>query len=200
MARILDAHQVPHLPLEEVRRVPQSREGGDLRIVVGDLGIHLDHAAGRVVLDVVDALEMVFPVDRSDAREVLEPERVFQERTHRDQVASIDHDLDEPLPHHLGGLQFRTERAFQLRKDLLLGHGDGAAGDLRRLCDRGGHIWMTSSFLSAYWVATNMIPRNRKIENLATGDAEFKSPPQAKAHRRRKTAATSKTTKIRANM
>src|SRR5437667_4627383 len=200
MARVLDAHQVPHLPFEEVRRMPQSREAVNLRIVIRDLRIHLDHAAGRVVFDVVDALEMVLPVDRGDAREVLEPERVFQERAHRDQVAPIDHDLDEPVPHRLGGLQFRTERGLQLRKDLLLGPGDGAAGDLRRLRDCGGHIWMTSSFLSAYWVETNMIPRNRKIENLATGDAEFKSPPQAKAHRRRKTAATSKTTKIRANM
>src|SRR2546428_14195495 len=106
----------------------------------------------------------------------------------------------EPLPHDLGGLQLRTERRVQLRKDLLLGPGDGASRDRRRLCDRGAHIWMTSSFLSAYWVATNMIPRNRKIENLATGDAEFRSPAQAKAHRRRNTAATSKTTKIRANM
>src|SRR2546425_2014075 len=200
MARVLDAHQVPHLPFEEVCGVPESRQSVDLRIVVGDLRIHLDHAAGRVVLNVVHALEMVFPINRSDAREVLEPERVFQERAHRDQVASIDHDLDEPLPHHLGGLQFRTERGVQLRKDLLLGPGYRASRDLWCLRDRGAHIWMTSSFLSAYWVATNMIPRNRKIENLATGDAEFKSPPQAKAHRRRKTAATSKTTKIRANM
>src|SRR5437867_5077773 len=200
MARVLDAHQVPHLPFQEVRRVPQSREGGDLRIVVRDLRVHLDHAAGRVVFDVVDALEMVLPIDRGDAREVLEAERVFQEGADRDQVASIDHDLDEPLPHNLGGLQLRAERGLQLRKDFILGPGDGAARDLRHLRDRSGHIWMTSSFLSAYWVATNIIPRNRKIENLATGDAEFKSPPQAKAHRRRKTAATSKTTKIRANM
>src|SRR2546426_465135 len=171
MARVLDAHQVPHLPLEEVRRVPQSREGGDLRIVVGNLRIHLDHAAGRVVLDVVDALEMVFPVDGSDAGEVLEPERVFQERAHRDQVASIDHDLDEPLPHDLGGLQLRTERGDQLRKDLLLGPGDGASRDLRCLRDRGAHIWMTSSFLSAYWVAKN-VPRgniNATTAKMRTG-------------------------------
>src|SRR2546422_6593673 len=143
---------------------------------------------------------MVFPVDGSDAREVLEPERVFQERTRGAKVASIDPDLDEPLPDDLGGLQLRTERGAQLRKDLLLGPGDGASRDVRRPRDRGAHIWMTSSFLSAYWVATNMIPRNRKIETLATGAAEFNSPPQANAHRRRKTAATSKTTKIRANM
>src|SRR5207245_11697608 len=96
MARVLDAHQVPHLPFEEVRRVPHSREGGDLRIVVGDLRIHLDHASGRVVLYVVDALEMLLPVDGGDAGEVLERERVFHEREHRDKAASI---YDYPYEH-----------------------------------------------------------------------------------------------------
>src|SRR5438309_323293 len=86
-------------------------------------------------------------------------------------------------------------------EDLLFNGRHGTARDHhRRPSDDRAHIWMTSSFLSAYWVATNMIPRKRKIENLPTGDAELSSPPHANAQRRRNTAATSKTTKIRANM
>src|SRR6266540_537810 len=193
VARILDAHEVPHLPLEEVRRVPEAREAGDLRIVVWDLRVHLDHAPVVVVLDVIDALEVILPVDRRDAREVLEPERVLQVRAHVDQVRAVDDDLHEPLPHGLCVLQLRCERRLEAGEDLLLVPGHGTAGDVRKGLGERAHIWMTSSFLSAYWVATNMIPRNRKIENLATGDAEFRRPPQAKAQRRRKNAATSGT-------
>src|SRR3989442_4470155 len=98
MARVLDAHQVPHLPFEEVRGVPKSRESGDLRMVVGDLRIHLDHATRGVVLDVVDALEMVLPMDRGDAGEVLEDEAVFKEDADWEQVASLNYDMYEQLP------------------------------------------------------------------------------------------------------
>src|SRR6266705_1166542 len=200
MARVLDTHQVPHLSFEEVRRVPQSNEARDLRIVVGDLRVHLDHAAIVVVLNMVDALEMVLPIDRGDARQVLEAERVFQVGAHRDELRPVDHDLDEPLPNDLRVLQFWTERDIELSEDLLLDPRHRSALDRRRGRDDGAHIWMTSSSLSAYCEATNMIPRNRKIENLATGDVEFNRPPQAKANKRRKIAATSKMTKMRANM
>src|SRR5438309_1224028 len=200
MARVFDAHQVPHLPFEEVRGMPEARQGRDLRVVVRDLRVHLDHAAVVVVLDVVDAFEVVLPVDRGDTREMLEAERVLQVRAHRDELGPVDHDLDEALADDLRILQLRTEGNLQLREDLLLGPGHRPSRDRRRGRDDRAHIWMTSSFLSAYWVATNMIPRNRKIENLATGDTEFRRPPHAKAQRRRKIAATSKMTKMSANM
>src|SRR5437879_12553350 len=174
LARVFYSHQVPHLSFEEIRRMPQAGEGGDLRIVVRDLGVHLDHAAVVVVLDVVDALEMVLPVDRRDTREMLEAERVLQVRAHRDELGPVDHDLDEALADDLRILQLRTEGNLQLREDLLLGPGHRPSRDRRGGRDDRAHIWLTSSFLSAYWVATNMIPRNRKIENLATGDTEFR--------------------------
>src|SRR2546422_11656181 len=110
------------------------------------------------------------------------------------------HNTHVTLPYDLRVLQLRTERDLELREDLLLDPGHGSPRDRGRAGDDRAHIWMTSSFLSAYCVATNMIPRNRKIENLATGDAEFSRPPHAKAQRRRKIAATSKMTKMRANM
>src|SRR5437899_2582836 len=125
---------------------------------------------------------------------------VLQVLGHSYKLRPVDHELDEPLPHDLRVLQFWTERDLELSEDLLLDPRHRSARDRRRGGDDGAHIWMTSSFLSAYWVATNMIPRNRKIENLATGDVEFNRPPQAKAHKRRKIAATSKMTKMRANM
>src|SRR5947208_13625613 len=131
---------------------------------------------------------------------MLEAERVFQVCAHRDELRPVDHELNEPLPHDLRVLQFWTERDLELREDLLLDPRHRSARDRRRGRDDGAHIWMTSSFLSAYCVATNIIPRNRTIENLATGDEELRRPPHAKAQRRRNTAATSKTTKIRANM
>src|SRR5947208_10673907 len=200
MARVFDAHQVPHLPFEEVRGMPEARQGRDLRVVVRDLRVHLDHAAVVVVLDVVDAFEVVLPVDRGDTREMLEAERVLQVGAQRHQIGPVDPELHEPLPDDLRVFELRTERDLELWEDLLLGPGHGSTRDRRRGGDDRAHIWMTSSFLSAYWVATNMIPRNRKIENLATGDAEFSRPPHAKAQRRRKIAATSKMTKMRANM
>src|SRR5207253_1679666 len=102
-------------------------------------------------------------------------------------------------PHEVPGLPSVEIRGPpEARHALDLRHG--TARDLRHRLGDGAHIWMTSSFLSAYCVATNMIPRNRKIENLAAGDEELRRPPHAKAQRRRNTAATSKTTKIRANM
>src|SRR5207245_2872810 len=180
--------------------MPEAGQGGDLRVVVRDLGVHLDHAAVVVVLDVVDALEMVLPIDRRDAREMLEAERVLQVGAQRHQIGPVDHELHEPLPHNLRVFQLRTEGDLELREDLPLCAGHRTTRDRRRGGDDGAHIWMTSSFLSAYCVATNMIPRNRKIENLATGDAEFSRPPHAKAQRRRKIAATSKMTKMSANM
>src|SRR5207245_9228276 len=118
----------------------------------------------------------------------------------RDELGPVVHALHEALPDALRVLQLRAEGDLQLREDLRLGPGHRPTRDRRRGRDDRAHIWMTSSFLSAYCVATNMIPRNRKIENLATGDAEFSRPPHAKAHRRRKIAATSKMTKMRANM
>src|SRR5207247_6190587 len=120
---------------------------------------------------------------------MLEAKRVFQVCAHRDELRPVNHELDEPLPHDLRVLQFWTERDLELSEDLLLDPRHRSARDRRRGRDDGAHIWMTSSFLSAYWVATNMITRNRKIENLAPGDVEFKRAPQAKTHTRSKIAA-----------
>src|SRR2546423_10464491 len=131
---------------------------------------------------------------------MLEPERRLQVRAERDEVGSVDRDRDDPGSHDSRLLQFGTECGSHLPEDLRLDPGDRTTPDLRQGWLDRAHIWMTSSFLSAYCVATNMIPRNRKIENLATGDAEFSRPPHAKAQRRRKIAATSKMTKMRANM
>src|SRR5438034_418639 len=197
----LDPHEVPRLPLVVVRGVPEAREALDLRIVVGDVRGDLDHASVVIVLDVVGAIEPVLPIDRRDAGEMLEADGLLQVRADRDQVVAVDCHRQVPRPQDLAVEQFRAERRPEAPEDLLLDQGDGTARDHdgRRADDRA-HIWMTSSFLSAYCVATNMIPRKRKIENLPTGDAELRSPPHANAQRRRNTAATSKTTKISANM
>src|SRR5205809_251682 len=197
----LDPHEVPGLPLVVVRGVPEAREALDLGIVVGDVRGDLDHAPVVVVLDVVGAIEPVLPIDCRDAGEMLEADRLLQVRADRDQVVPVDRHRQVPRPEDLAVEQFRAERRLEASEHLLLDQGDRTARDHhRRPADDRAHIWMTSSFLSAYWVATNMIPRKRKIENLPTGDAELRSPPHANAQRRRNTAATSKTTKIRANM
>src|SRR5207244_4536398 len=175
--------------LQVVRWSAEAGQVGDLLVVVWDLRVHLDHAAVVVILDVVDALEMVLPIDGGDAREMLEAERVLQVRAHGDELGPVDHDLDEALADDLRVLQLRPEGGLQLRQALLLGRGHRPSRDRRRGRDDRAHIWMTSSFLSAYCVATNMIPRNRKIENLATGDTEFKRPTHAQAKWRMKIAA-----------
>src|SRR5256885_8149954 len=200
VAFVLDPHEVPRLPFVEVRGPPEARHARDLRIIIGDQGGDLHHASVVVVLDMVDAVEMVLPIDRGHTRKMLEPERVLQVRADGDQVRSVDGYLEMPGPQDLPVRQLRAERRLERAEDLLLDQRHGAARDLRHRLGDGAHIWMTSSFLSAYCVATNMIPRNRKIENLAAVDEELRRPPHAKAQRRRNTAATSKTTKMRANM
>src|SRR5467141_4413661 len=200
MALVFDPHEVPGLSLVIVRCVPQSREARDLRIVVRDPRGHLDHAPVVVILDVVDAFEVIFPVDRGDAGQMLEPERVLQVRAERDQVLPVDRDGHDPRSHDRRGLEVRSEGGPELSEDLRLDAGHRPATHLRQRRFDRAHIWMTSSFLSAYWVATNMIPRNTKIEHLATGDEELRRPPHAKAQRRRNTAAKSKTRKISENM
>src|SRR5438552_17219152 len=97
---------------------------------------------------------------------MLEAKRVFQVCAHRDELRPVNHELDEPRPHDLRVLQFWTERDLELNEDLLFDPRYRSALDRRRGRDDGAHIWMTSSFLSAYWVATYLIPRNGNHQDL----------------------------------
>src|SRR2546427_4459896 len=98
VAHVRDAHEVPRLPLMVRCRVPELREAVDLRVVVWDHRVDLGGRSDPVVVQVDDGLEMVLPVHRRDAGEMLEPEFLFEVKAHLDEVLPVDDALHDPGP------------------------------------------------------------------------------------------------------